>query len=73
MTVNTDQGAAYGAALLAGLDIGVWPDVDAACAQGIQITGSTKPQSAQTTHYNRVYEQYRQFYPALKASFANLS
>lgn len=73
VTVNTDEGAAYGAALLAGVGIGVWSDVDAACAHVLQITGTTKPDAARAAHYNGVYEQYQQLYPALRASFANLA
>ncbi|MCX6044091.1 MAG: xylulokinase [Chloroflexi bacterium] len=73
VTVNTDEGAAYGAALLAGVGIGVWSDVDAACAHVLQITGTTKPDPARAAHYNTVYEQYQQLYPALRASFANLA
>src|SRR4029078_5071944 len=37
VTVNTTEGAAFGAALLAGVGAGVWADVDAACAQTIAI------------------------------------
>ena len=73
VTVNTTEGAAYGAALLAGVGAGIWPDVDAACAQVIQVTGSTKPNAAATAHYDAVYAQYRALYPALKPSFANLA
>ena len=73
VTVNTTEGAAYGAALLAGVATGIWPDVDAACAQVIQVTGSTQPNAAATAHYDAVYAQYRQLYPALKPSFANLA
>ena len=43
VTVNTTEGAAYGAALLAGVGVGVWSDVDAACGQTITVTGSTRP------------------------------
>jgi len=73
VTVNTTEGAAYGAALLAGVGTGIWPDVDTACAQVIQVTGSTQPNAAATAHYDAVYAQYRQLYPALKPSFANLA
>ena len=73
VTVNTTEGAAYGAALLAGVGTGIWSDVDAACNQVIQVTGSTTPNAEAVTHYNAVYEQYRQLYPALKPSFANLA
>ena len=37
VTVNTTEGAAYGAALLAGVGAGAWPDVDAACEATIQV------------------------------------
>lgn len=73
VTVNTTEGAAYGAALLAGVGAGVWPDVDAACAAAIQVTGSTTPQDAAIAQYDKVYRAYDALYPALKANFAQLS
>ena len=51
VTVNTTEGAAYGAALLAGVGAGVWPDVDAACEQTIRVTGSTQPNVEATVGY----------------------
>jgi xylulokinase len=73
VTVNTTEGAAYGAALLAGVGVGVWPDVDAACQSSIKVTGSTRPQADQAAKYEQVYAEYRQLYPALKAISHNLS
>ncbi len=73
VTVNTTEGAAYGAALLAGVGAGVWPDVDSACNAVIQVTGSTQPNRAQAQRYNAVYAQYRQLYPTLKETFAGLA
>jgi xylulokinase len=73
VTVNTSEGAAYGAALLAGVGAGLWPDVDTACRQAIHITGSTHPRDMASSHYDAVYTEYRHLYPALRASFANLS
>jgi xylulokinase len=66
VTVNTTEGAAYGAALLAGVAAGYWPDVETACKAGIQITGSTLPTAAGVMAYEPIYQQYRQLYPALK-------
>jgi len=43
VTVNTTEGAAYGAALLAGVGAGAWIDVASACKACIKITGSTLP------------------------------
>ena len=73
VTINTTEGAAFGAALLAGVGAGIWPDVDTACNTTIQVTGSTLPQAAAVEHYNAVYHAYGALYPALKASFAGLA
>ncbi len=69
VTVNTTEGAAYGAALLAGVGAGVWPDVEAACAATITITGRTKANPDQHARYERSYQAYRQLYPALASWF----
>ena len=66
VTVNTSEGAAYGAALLAAVGDGHWPDVDSACQAAIQLTGSTRPQSNNAASYEKLYQLYRQLYPALK-------
>jgi xylulokinase len=73
VTVNTTEGAAYGAALLAGVGAGIWPDVDTACAQVIHVTGSTQPEPTAAARYDAVYAEYRELYPALKNNFANLA
>jgi xylulokinase len=66
VTVNTTEGAAYGAALLAGVAAGYWPDVESACKAGIRITGSTLPTAEGVAAYEPIYNLYRQLYPALK-------
>jgi len=73
VTVNTTEGAAYGAALLAGVGAGAWADVDAACEICVKLTGSTAPQSEAVTAYEPVYAQYRELYPSLKEISHNLS
>ena len=70
VTVNTTEGAAYGAALLAGVGAGAWQDVPSACRAAIQITGETKPQGIS---YERFYHTYRQLYPALQDLFPMLN
>ncbi len=71
-TVNTTEAAAYGAALLAGVGAGAWPDVETACSAIIQITGRLRPEPAQVEQYRRSYRVYRELYPALKASFEKM-
>jgi len=72
VTVNTTEGGAYGAALLAGVGAGVWSDVVSACKQCIRITGSTLPDEKDTDVYRKLYEVYQELYPALKASFGKM-
>jgi xylulokinase len=69
VTVNTTEGAAYGAALLAGVGAGAWSDVRGACSAAVKITGSTSPDPAQVETYRKAYLLYRELYPALKPSF----
>jgi xylulokinase len=68
VTVNATEGAAYGAALLAGVAAGAWPDVETACAATIQLTGSSVPGPARSD-YQEIYPLYRNLYPALRATF----
>jgi xylulokinase len=68
VTVNTAEGAAYGAAVLAATGVGAFPDVASACEKIIQTTGSTTPGPASGT-YGEMYPLYRALYPALRASF----
>lgn len=60
-----EEGAAYGAALLAGVGAGAWPDVDTACETSIKVAARIEPQSAATAEYRQGYETYRRIYPAL--------
>jgi xylulokinase len=72
VTVNTEEGAAYGAALLAATGAGVFPSVDAACNATIQITGATGP-GEDSAVYEEIYPLYRGLYPALKPTFTAIT
>jgi xylulokinase len=69
VTVNTSEGGAFGAALLAGVGAGAWEDVQTACSSTIKITGSTHPDPAQVDAYRKAYPLYQDLYPALKPEF----
>lgn len=73
VTVNTTEGAAFGAALLAGVGAGAWGNVPEACAATVKITGSTQPDAEQMNTYRAVYPLYRELYPALKPSFNKMA
>jgi xylulokinase len=66
--VNVTQGAAYGAALLAGVGAGVYGSVAEACDQTIGETGSTRP-GLDASAYADSYDRYRALYPALAPEF----
>jgi xylulokinase len=69
VTVNTTEGAAFGAALLAGVGAGAWSDVVSACNVAVKLTGSTMPDPEQVEAYRKAYPFYQSLYPALKSSF----
>lgn len=69
VTVNTTEGAAYGAALLAGVGAGHWSSVDEASKAAIKLTGHVAPIPKNQADYEKFYELYRGLYPALKPSF----
>ena len=73
VTVNTTEGAAYGAALLAGVGAGQWEDVEAACDATVTVTGKTTVDEATSTRYAKPYQSFRDLYPALKSTFASLA
>ncbi|MDT8898474.1 xylulokinase [Thermanaerothrix sp. 4228-RoL] len=73
VTVNTTEGAAYGAALLAAVGCGHWSDVRAACTDVIKITDRIQPIAEEREIYRQAYEIYHQLYPALKPIFPKMS
>jgi xylulokinase len=71
--VNVTEGAAYGAALLAGVGAGVFASVEEAVAQTVHITERTVPIPENVQHYERLYPLYRALYPALRSTFQSLA
>lgn len=72
VTVNTTEGATYGAALLAAVGAGIWSDVETACKSSVEITGGNNPNPAAAIHYDHMYDLYRNLYPTLKETFHQL-
>src|SRR5215218_7707308 len=72
VSVSTTEGAAFGAALLAGVGVGVWSDVDAACAQTITTSDRVIPDRDRAAKYRSIHQQYQQLYPLLKPIFTGL-
>jgi len=68
--VEAEEGAAYGAAILAGVGAGVWSSVDAACEAVVRVkeTVAARPKVAEAM--NETYAAYRRAYSATKSVFA---
>ena len=64
-----EEGAAYGAALLAGVGAKVWSSVDAACSTVVRVKQKLPPDSRNMTVLNESYAAYRRVYPATREIF----
>ena len=72
VTVNVTQGAAFGAALLAGVGIGMYASVTDACERVIQLAERHEP-GPDAAVYADFYPRYRALYPALADEFAAIT
>lgn len=66
-TADADEGAAYGAALLAGVGAGLWRSVDEACDRLVRSSVAASPNPSTVELMNDRYAAYRRVYPALRA------
>ena len=64
--LQAEEGAAYGAALLAGVGARVWSSVDEACRRSVRVSEQIEPDPATNALMNDQYELYRRIYPALR-------
>jgi len=67
-TVDSKEGAAFGAAVLAATGAGAFPSVSEACRQVVHCLNEVKP-TAEAAAYDELYARYRELYPALKDTF----
>ncbi len=65
-TVAADEGAAFGAAILAAVGCGVFPSVDAACETLVHTAQTTETNVAVVAQMTERYDAYRRIYPALR-------
>jgi xylulokinase len=67
--VEAEEGAAYGAAILAGVGAQIWPSVEAACDAVIKVRDRVLPDPTSASAMSASYARYRRVYPALKSIF----
>lgn len=64
--LESDEGAAFGAAVLAGVGAGKWKTVDEACEKTIRVAETIKPNPESVEVLNKNYEAYQLLYNALR-------
>jgi xylulokinase len=64
--VAAEEGAAYGAAILAGVGAGGWKSVDEACDRVVKVAKRIEPNQAASKALQAAYQTYRKIYPALR-------
>jgi xylulokinase len=62
----TDEGSAYGAALLGGVAAGVFRDVHEAVATCVRLLDPVEPDAQWSAAYEQGYARFRRLYPALR-------
>ena len=62
----TDEGSAYGAALLGGVAAGVFRDVHEAVAACVRLADAIEPDPHWSAAYDRGYRRFQALYPALR-------
>jgi xylulokinase len=73
VTLETQEGSAYGAALLALAGTGEYGSVTEVCRNAIRETESVAPRPAETAYYAQAHGVYKALYPALKPIFGRIA
>jgi xylulokinase len=71
--VEAEEGAAYGAAILAGVGAKAWPSVDEACKAVVRIKTRLAKSPSAVSVMNPQYQAYRRVYQATKSIFHSIS
>ena len=70
--INSEEGPAFGAAILAAVGCGKYASLEEACAKLIKVVQTTEPDPYLVEKYNDRYAVYRSIYPAVKDLFPKM-
>ncbi len=73
VTINAEEGPAYGVALLAAVGGGSFRNIQEACQATIEVASTTKVQRAARAAYDRAFPVYQQLYRSLQDDFRRIS
>ncbi|MBR5816738.1 MAG: xylulokinase, partial [Anaerotignum sp.] len=71
-TVQSDQGGALGAAILAGVGAGIYSDLETACNELVRKKDVAQPDMAANGEYAKFFTLYKDLYKTLFSSFKDL-
>ncbi len=73
-TMESKEGPALGAAILAGVAAGIYKDAREGCRRCVRAsTTASVPNPTEVARYNEVFSVYKALYPALRAPFSMLA
>ena len=73
VTINAEEGPAYGVALLAAAGTGAYKDVVEACEATISVVSKTATDAARAGRYDEAYPIYQKLYQSLKSDFQTIA
>lgn len=69
VTINAEQGPAFGVALLAAVGAGCYKNIEEACAATIRVVSKTPQNKKAAAYYSKGFPLYQQLYRSLKKDF----
>ncbi|MBU4510456.1 xylulokinase, partial [bacterium] len=71
--LNVEEGPAFGAALIAGVGVGVYSSFAEAVNRIIKVEKTIIPRTQNSERYNQYYQLYKKLYYSLKENFKELA
>lgn len=73
VTINAQEGPAFGVALLAAVGTGYFANIAEACSRAIKVVSTTVPNENSQSRYDRAYPEFGRLYHDLKDDFAAIA
>jgi xylulokinase len=73
VTINAEQGPAFGVALLAAVGAGAYKNVEQACAATIKVVSETSVDRKAKAIYDKAFPIYQDLYRSLKDDFKKIA
>lgn len=67
--IESEEGPGYGAAILAAVGCGEYPDVETACHKLVKIVDTIEPDAELVGKYEERYQEFKRIYPTIKGLY----